>query len=121
MKNIKRTAKTGFVAYGHAPLMRFRCCPVKTKTGCASCDGRQKLTDRKGYEFTVLCSDKKYQTLLNPVPVYTGNMEMPRTDFVTLFFTVETKEECSKVIEMFIKKETPDFRRTSGGYNKELK
>ena len=121
MKNIKRTAKTGFIAYGHAPLMRFRCCPVKTKTGCASCDGRQKLTDRKGYEFTVLCSDKKYQTLLNPVPVYTGNMEMPRTDFVTLFFTVETKEECSKVIEMFIKKETPDFRRTSGGYNKELK
>ena len=121
MKNIKRTAKTGFIAYGHAPLMRLRCCPVKTKTGCASCDGRQKLTDRKGYEFTVLCSDKKYQTLLNPVPVYTGNMEMPRTDFVTLFFTVETKEECSKVIEMFKNKQTPDFRRTSGVYNKELK
>ena len=121
MKNIKRTAKTGFIVYGHAPLMRFRCCPVKTKRGCADCKGRQKITDRKGYEFTVLCSDKKYQTLLNSVPVYTGNMDMPGTDFVTLFFTVETKEECSKVIEMFINKNTPDFRRTSGGYNKELK
>lgn len=121
MKNIKRTLPTGFIAYGHAPLMRFRCCPVKTKRGCADCSGRQKITDRKGYEFTVLCSDKKYQTLLNPVPVYTGNTDMPRTDFVTLFFTVETKEECSQVIEMFINKQTPDFRRTSGGYNKELK
>ena len=101
--------------------MRVRCCPVKTQNGCALCDGRQKITDRKGYEFTVLCSDKKYQTILNPIPVYTGNMTMPKTDFVTLFFTVETKEKCSKVIDLFIKKEAPDFRRTSGGYNKELK
>ncbi len=120
MKNIKRTAKTGFIAYSHAPLMRFRCCPVRTEKGCALCDGKQTVTDRKGYEFTVLCSDKKYQTLLNPIPVYTGNMKMPETDFVTLFFTVETKEECSKIIDFFIKKETPDFRRTSGGYSKEL-
>ncbi len=121
MSKIKRTVKTGFIAYGHAPLMRFRCCPVNTQTGCASCDGKQKITDRKGYEFTVLCSDKKYQTLLNPIPVYTGNMNMPKTDFVTLFFTVEAKEECAEIIDLFIKKESPDFKRTSGVYNKELK
>lgn len=121
MKNIKRVCKTGFIGYMHAPLMRFRCCPLKTEKGCGNCNGRQKITDRKGYEFTVLCSEKKYQTLLNPVPVYTGNKDVPETDFVTLYFTRETKTECEKIVDMFINRKTPDFKRTMGVYNKELK
>lgn len=120
MKKIAFSGKLGYIVYGHMPLMRFRCCPMQTKNGCAGCRGDNELTDRRGEKFRVLCSGKKYSTLYNPVPLYAGGMARPDADFNTLFFTYETKEECAGIIRSFENGEKVCFRRTAGLYDKEL-
>lgn len=120
MKKIEFSGKLGFVAYGHMPLMRFRCCPMQTKNGCAGCKGDNELTDRRGEKFRVLCSEKRYSTLYNTVPLYVGGMACPDADFTTLYFTYETKDECAEVIRAFKNGEKVAFRRTAGLYDKEL-
>lgn len=111
----------GFVGYGHMPLMRFRCCPMQGKNGCGGCKGVRALTDRRGDNMTVLCSARKYSTLYNSIPLYTGNMRMPKSDFITLYFTTEQPEVCRDIMKMFAERKTAPFPKTSWMYDKELK
>lgn len=120
MERLRFAGRLGYIACGHMPLMRFRCCPMQTAKGCAGCTGDNELTDRRGEKFRVLCSEKRYSTLFNAVPLYTGGMKRPDADFNTLFFTYETKRECAEIIKMFINGEKADFRRTAGVYDREL-
>lgn len=120
MRSFASMSKFGFISYGHMPLMRFRCCPMQTETGCGDCRGIRTLTDRRGEKMTVLCTAREFSTLYNPVPLYTGNMRMPRTDFVTLYFTNETRDECRTVTELFAARQKAPFPKTSGLYDKEL-
>ena len=110
----------GYIGYGHMPLMRFRCCPMQTKNGCGDCNGSREITDRRGDKMTVLCSERKFSTLYNPVPLYTGNMKTAPSDFVTLYFTNETPERCKAVTELFLSHAAAPFAKTSGLYDKEL-
>ena len=120
MQELRFAGRLGYIVYGHMPLMRFRCCPMQTQRGCAGCSGDNELTDRRGDKFRVLCSEKRYSTLFNPVALYAGGMKRPDTDFNTLFFTYETKSECENVIKLFLSGAKADFRRTAGLYDKEL-
>lgn len=120
MHKICSGIRTGYIAYGYLPLMRFRCCPMQKETGCAGCSGARELTDRTGVNFTVLCSSKKYSTLLNSVPLYVGDKAMPRLSFETLYFTKESPAECEKIFSLFRYGKFPDFTRTNGLYFKEL-
>lgn len=113
-------SKTGFIAYGHMPLMHFRCCPVKGEKGCGSCSGVRTISDRRGDLFTVLCSERKFSVLYNPIPLYTGDIKMPVVDFTTLLFTNETQTECKKIIELFSTKAGLSGKKTTGLYNKTL-
>lgn len=110
----------GYIAYGYLPLMRFRCCPMQKNRGCENCTGDSVLTDRMGIDFRVLCSGRKYSTLFNSVPLYTGNMKQPSCSFALLYFTKETKQEAAEIHNSFIKGEKPSFRRTGGLYDREL-
>lgn len=121
MREFSSPVPFGFITYGHMPLMRFRCCPMQGKNGCGDCRGVRTLTDRRGDKMTVLCSDRRYSTLFNPVPLYTGNMRMPKSDFVTLYFTTETEEKCRAITELFMSRENAPFPKTSWMYDKELK
>ena len=120
LERLRGNGKTGFLAYGRLPLMRFRACPARGKNGCGSCTGRPTLRDRYGAPFTLLCADRRYSTMLNPIPVYTGNVRMPATDFYTLYFTEETRAECAAVTEDFLNRRNPAFRKTLGLYDKTL-
>ena len=120
MRKVGAEGKTGFVGYGHAPLMHFRCCPMQGADGCGSCRGERILKDRRGEDFTVLCEERKFSVLYNPVPLYTGDMRMPGADFITLSFTNETKEECAGIIESFSSGKSLPCRRTAGLYDKKL-
>lgn len=113
-------AKTGLAAYGYLPLMLFRACPMKTQKGCGACDGRSRLKDRYGKEFTVLCSGKKYSQLLNSVPLYIGDKPGVKGDFLTLYFTLENKKRCRDVYNIFASGQEFDGERTSGLYYREL-
>lgn len=120
MRRVYSGIKTGYIAYGYLPLMRFRCCPMQKTTGCAHCSGQNDLTDRTQTAFTVLCSGKKYSTLCNSVPLYVGDKAMPKLSFETLYFTKESKEECERIFSLFRYGKFPDFNRTNGLYFKEL-
>lgn len=112
--------KTGLIAYGHLPLMHFRCCPMQGKDGCGACTGERFLTDRRGEKFRVLCEKRKYSVLYNPVPLYVGDKTVPAADHLTLYFTDETKEQAAQVTETFINGKSLAQRRTAGLYDKKL-
>jgi hypothetical protein len=114
------SASLGLMAYGYLPLMRFRNCPLRARTGCGKCGGRGELTDRKGVRFGVECADKKYSTLLNSVPLHIADREIRGADHLILYFTRETKEECAAVAEDFRLGRRSEKPRTGGLYFREL-
>ena len=81
---------------------------------------REKIKDRTDTEFTVLCGNKKYSTLLNSLPLYIGDKELSGMDFATLYFTVENRDRCRKVYHMFNTGAEFDDKRTNGLYYREL-
>ena len=114
--NIKR----GILGYGYLPLMRMRACPIKNAGGCKNCPGKGKIKDRMGKEFTYLCFEKKFGTLLNSVPLYVADKDFSGIDFMTLWFTTETPENCERIYKMFKNKVPADFEKTNGLYFREL-
>ena len=115
-----RGDSVGIIAYGYLPLMLFRSCPVQGRKGCAGCSGREKIKDRTGTVFTVLCGNKKYSTLLNSLPLYIGDKQVSGVDFETLYFTFESRERCRAVYEIFRAGVEFDEKRTNGLYYREL-
>lgn len=110
----------GILGYGFLPLMRFRACPAQTKNGCKDCVGFTKITDRLGTDFYIICSGKKYSSLLNSVPLYIGDKPHSALDFITLYFTVEKKETCQKIFSTFCEKRPLNTKKTGGLYYREL-
>jgi putative protease len=114
------TLPRGILGYGYLPLMRFRACPIQKSGGCGACPGSGLLTDRLGKTFSVLCSAKRYSTLLNSLPLWIADKEISGADFLTLYFTVEPPEHCLSVYRAFQKNMPPDTERTNGLYFREL-
>ena len=115
------TLPRGIVAYGYLPLMRFRACPVRGKNGCGGCRGVSKLTDRRGVDFPVLCSRRRYGTLLNSVPLHIAEKPLPKLDFLLLRFTLETPEEVERVTCEYREHLASDKPRTGGLYYRQIK
>lgn len=113
----------GVIGYGYLPLMTFRACPAQGPGGCGRCRGDSFLTDRLGKRFPVLCRGRRYSQLLNTVPLYLGDRQGALEGFshVTLRFTIESRERCRRVMQLW--REGAPFReeRTNGLYFRELK
>lgn len=108
---------TGIIVYGKVPLMLTRNCPVKNNIGCARCGGKGRLTDRKGIEFPVVCSDYPCVEILNSVPIYMGDrMKEVKTAFSHFYFTDETAAEVEKILSFYRKEKKADFAFTRGLY-----
>ncbi len=110
----------GIIGYGYLPLMRTRACPLKKPGGCGKCPGRGALRDRMGKEFTYLCFERKFGTLLNSLPLWVTDRDIRNVDFMTLWFTTEPPERCKEVYRMFSAGEPFDSDRTAGLYFREL-
>jgi len=110
----------GVIAYGHLPLMLWRCCPMQGPGGCGSCDGHPTLKDRSGGAFPVLCHKKRYSALLNPVPLYVGDRDLRGLDYLTAYFTLESREECRAIAEKLTRGEVFEGERTLGPYYRSL-
>lgn len=110
---------TGVIVYGRIPLMLTRNCPVQSGAGPYANKGDCRLTDRKGYEFPVICSDYPCVELLNSVPVCLSDvMDEVKTDFAHFYFSTESKKEVKKIIRMYENGEKPDFKFTRGLYRR---
>ena len=88
-KGQKPAVPMGLTVYGYLPLMKFRNCPAKGEKGCGACSGRSVLTDRMNKKFTVICRRKQYSELLNCVPLYLGDRELPASDFQLLYLYLQ--------------------------------
>ena len=108
-----RPVPTGVLVYGHMPLMITRACPLQNIHDCAHCDKTGVLTDRKAKKFPVRCG-LGVRTIYNPVPIYMGDKPGALTvDYGVAYFTLESREEAAKILEM-IRTHTPfegDFTR----------
>ena len=117
---ISSNAKLGAYCYGNLPLMFFRNCPLKQKDGCGNCNGKPKITDRKNIEFPVICHDKMYSVLHNSIPLYISDKINLNCDFVTMYFTNESKEECKEILSLCKNKQSAPFKKTAGLYLREV-
>ena len=95
-----RPVPTGVLVYGHMPLMVTRACPLQNIHDCAHCDKTGLLTDRKAKKFPVRCG-LGVRTIYNPVPIYMGDKPGALTvDYGVAYFTLESREEAAKILEM---------------------
>ena len=91
---------TGVLVYGHMPLMVTRACPLQNIHDCAHCDKTGVLTDRKAKKFPVRCG-LGVRTIYNPVPIYMGDKPGALTvDYGVAYFTLESREEAAKILDM---------------------
>ena len=110
----------GLLAYGRLPLMRMRACPAQGKNGCGACTGQNVLTDRMGVSVPLLCSQKRYVTLLNSVPLYVGDKRL-HADFSLVYCSTETAREVKARVDDLRAHAAPAFERTNGLYDKTLR
>jgi len=120
IKALGGTKPLGIVAYGRLPLMHFRNCPVKASIGCAKCGGKGELTDRMNVKFPVECTEKKYSTMVNSVPLHIAERDMRGLDYAILHFTTETAADCRRVAEDYRLRRKGAGQRTGGLYYREL-
>lgn len=110
---------TGLIVYGKIPLMLTRNCPVKNSIGCFECGRHGRLTDRKGYEFEVLCCEYPCVELLNCHPIYMlDRLDEIKTDFVHFYFTTESIGEVEHIIDLYKNGAKPDIKYTRGLYQR---
>lgn len=111
----------GIFAYGRLPLMLTRNCPIKNGKTCAECDHNGTLVDRKGIEFPVTCR-AGYSEVLNSTPLYMGDRldEIPPVDFMVLYFTNESQDEASEIINAYTKQQKPRGEYTRNLYYRDL-
>ena len=94
--------------------MQLRSCPARTDKGCANCDGRPVVTDRKGAIFPLICRERRYSTLLNSVTLYLCDKQLPPLDFYAVYLTIESKDDAAALIRSAIAGDPPDMLHTTG-------
>lgn len=108
--NLNNSVPKGVIAYGKLPLMQVRSCPARHEDGCRDCDGNPVLKDRYGNEFPIICHNRQYSTILNPVPLDLRGKKVENIDFAVLWFTDEKPKDCADVYRSYI---SDDFERLS--------
>lgn len=120
---IKSTVPLGLISYGYLPLMIMKSCPIKSATAitCRECKGSQSLTDRMGIDFRVICNNYQYAEILNSSKLYMADRQHEmRFSFTTMYFTVESKEECEQIINDYHSKKPCNGNFTRGLYYRSI-
>lgn len=107
----------GIIAYGRLPLMLTVNCPMKNGNTCKDCDRNGKITDRLGINFPIKCRNSVAE-ILNSKPIVLSDKQndLSNFDFITLYFTTETKEEVENIISDYKKGAKPKTDFTRGLY-----
>ncbi|MEG0979281.1 MAG: U32 family peptidase [Oscillospiraceae bacterium] len=107
----------GIISYGRLPLMLTRNCPAKNARECKMCKKDAVLTDRLGVHFPIVCNNGCSE-ILNSRPIYMAERltEIKNIDFMMLFFTKESSQECAKIIEAYQSGKCFDSELTRGLY-----
>ncbi len=113
MKNLKNSS-FGFIAYGYLPLMITRRCPLKNGKPCNSKSCNRVITDRKGNNLNVICSENTSEILNSDVLYLADKMNnFSAADFAVLKFTVEN--DTDEVISRYLNEEPCNFNNFTRG------
>ena len=102
------------ITAGRLPLMQLRSCPARSDRGCGSCSGRPVLTDRKNAVFPLVCNNRAYSTMLNSVPLYVADKQLPPLDFYAVYLTVEAPDTAREMIRSAVSREPIRESHTTG-------
>ena len=96
------------IVYGRLPLMILEKCVGREVSDCRACEeGRVVLTDRRGARFPVLRAFEHRSLVCNSLPTNMSDMADKLAECGPcgqhFIFTVETAEECDRVIDAFEK------------------
>lgn len=113
----------GMLVYGNLPLMLVRNCPLKQTGGCKGCRQDGVLTDRKGEQFPVCCTNREYSEILNGKPLYLADRwsEWEKFDFGVLYFTRESPAQIEDVLNEYTKSFSKREGITRGLYYRNVK
>lgn len=109
------------IAYGHLPLMVSAQCLTKTCGRCTGKPGRGSLKDRYNKEFPVknICPDC-YNIIYNGDPIclfgHIKDLRKLNPTCLRLNFTVETKAEARRILDMFFDALSGDPFRIPDGF-----
>ena len=96
----------GAMVYGRLALMLCRNCPAKAQIGCKACNNGKSLIDRKGAAFPVRC-EGSCAKLYNSRPIWLADVQdkLPALGFKLYSFTIESREECARILRAYQNKE----------------
>ncbi len=114
VRDLNSLIPLGMIVAGRLPLMQLRSCPARSDKGCGTCDGRPVVTDRKGATFPLVCRERRCSALLNSVPLYLCDKQLPPLDFYAVYLTIESKEEAARLIRSAIAGDPPYMPHTTG-------
>ena len=119
--NRLKNSKIGFIAYGYLPLMITRRCPIKNGKPCNKGNCGRTVTDRKGNELRVICSENTAEILNSDVLYLADKLDsFSGADFAVLKFTVE--QNIDEIISAYINSEpTKNKGFTRGLYFRGIK
>ena len=113
INNLDKPIKTGFLAYGHLPLMLTRRCPIKDGKPCGKENCGRKITDRRGNELDVICSDNTVEILNSDVLMLSGRLREFNTGFAVLRFTTETR--ITDIVKLYAEDRKADVKKLTRG------
>ena len=119
-EQVKGEIPRGLMVYGRAALMLSRRCPIQGDGSCAGCRSAQCLKDRKGAKFPVVCRSldgkrgRLGTELLNSVPRWIFDLELPQVEIMVIRLTVENSVECGEILRAFQQAEKPKEAFTRG-------
>ena len=116
INKINSPVPKGVITYGHLPLMLTRNCPLKNGRDCTECDKKGGLTDRKNIFFPVRCR-QGFCEVFNSRPLWLAERRHEfLVDFEVLYFTVEDRAECERVLSGYKTAAAPIGEYTRGLY-----
>lgn len=120
MRAMGGSIKRGVVSCGILPLMVTRACPAKNGgQSCKDCNKHRYIVDRKNNALPLKC-DGISTEVLNPVPTYAQHIfeNADFLDFVTMRFSIETKEEILKIFKAVTSNQHLSGNYTNGLYKR---
>jgi collagenase-like PrtC family protease len=116
IRDLQSPIPIGIFGYGRLPLMLCRVCPLQTEFGCAQCNKRGVLLDRKGVQFPVAC-DCGCATVYNSRPHWLADVSRETFGaerFHLLHFTTESPAECARILHDYQMGKPPQGLFTRG-------
>ena len=116
IRDLQKPVPMSLLVYGRLPVMMFRPCIIRIRSGKCACGEQPELTDRRGMKFPIRRAFGCRNVLYNSLPLYLGDCKSDWNGLgiheARLCFTTESESEVRAVLRAFAEaKPLEDFTR----------